>query len=130
MQHKILEFIKSTFMHAEKIFVHSTHIFFLRGIWRALLSWRCLSQNIPSKIQRIIQENLSKSKLCVPVRKNQLHSPPKTRITGATLNFGCKKNLMGFACSVCTRAVFIVIGGGLEPVLCPCATRHKSNQAA
>ena len=44
--------------------------------------------------------------------------------------FWLKKNLMGFACSVRTWVVFIVIAGGLEPVLCPCATRHKSNQAA
>ena len=59
-----------------------------RGIWRALPSWRRLSQNIPSKIQKIIQENLSKSKHCVPVRQNPSHSPPKTKLTGATLNFG------------------------------------------
>ena len=29
-------------------------------------------------------------KLCVPVRKQPLHSPPKTKITAATLNFGWK----------------------------------------
>ena len=45
-----------------------------RGVWRALLFWRGQSQKIPSKIQKINQENLSKSKLCVTVRKNPLHT--------------------------------------------------------
>ena len=29
MQHNILKYNKSTFMHAEKLFVHSTHIYCL-----------------------------------------------------------------------------------------------------
>ena len=29
MQHKILKYNKSTFMHAEKLFAHSTHIYYL-----------------------------------------------------------------------------------------------------
>ena len=29
MQHKILKYNKSTFMHAEKLFLHSTHIYCL-----------------------------------------------------------------------------------------------------
>ena len=88
MQHKILKYNKSTFMHAEKIICTlnrhllftSLFIFLLssatiwRGIWRALIYWRRLSQNTPSKIQKIIQENLSKSQLCVPVRNNPLHT--------------------------------------------------------
>ena len=33
MQHKILKYNKSTFMHAEKLFVHSTHIYCLLFIF-------------------------------------------------------------------------------------------------
>ena len=58
-----------------------------RDLARTSILARPVIEN-PVKIQKINQENLSKSKLCVTVGKNPLHSPPKTKITGATLNFG------------------------------------------
>ena len=58
-----------------------------RDLARACIIGQPVTEN-PSKIQKIIKENLSKSKLCVPVRKSPLPSPPKTKITRATLNFG------------------------------------------